>query len=371
MPVIYITKTFKKGQLIMKKYLLSMAVICVIYLILTNVAASITYAKDAMNICFEMIIPTLFPFFICSGILIYSGFCEVLAKMFKGCMKPLFGINPAGSSAFILSIVSGYPLGAVTAGELYENNYLSKTEAERLLAFCNNSGPLFILGSVGAAVYANMKLGVMLYITHILAALTVGFIFRFYKKNDFVQPPTIMSSPKRSLGEIFNIALQSAIKNILTVCGAVIFFSIISRIVIGIFPLSSTLDALFSGITEFATGTVKIASLTAPMAEKLVLTAFIVGFAGLSVHMQVIAVIAKYRLSLIPYFLGKFLHGILAALYMLIYLHFAPISEAVFCPSVSKAFAASSALESITAICVVIACIISAFVLMFKEKARN
>lgn len=355
----------------MKKYLISMAVICVIYLVVCNASASIIYAKDAMNMCCEMIIPTLFPFFICSGILIYSGFCEVLAKIFRGCMKPLFGINPAGSSAFILGIVSGYPLGAVTAGELYENNYLSKTEAERLLAFCNNSGPLFILGSVGAAVYANMSFGIMLYVTHILAALTVGILFRFYKKNSFVQLPTIMSSPERSVGEIFNIALQNAIKNILTVCGAVVFFSIISRIILDIFPLEGTIYAVLSGITEFATGTLKISALTVPIAEKLILTAFIVGFAGISVHMQVIAVIAKYRLSLVPYFAGKLLHGIFAALYTIIYLHFRPITEAVFNPSASKAFAAASSFEIAAAICTIAACVICAAVLFIKEKSEQ
>ena len=108
----------------MKKFLLHMAVICILYLIITNAQKSVIYAVDAMNICFSMIIPTLFPFFICSGLLIYSGFCESLAKVFRFCMMPLFRINPAGSSAFILGIVSGYPLGAVTAAELYSNNYI-------------------------------------------------------------------------------------------------------------------------------------------------------------------------------------------------------------------------------------------------------
>ena len=326
----------------MKKYLLSVAAICAVYLILCNAQMSIVYAKDALNLCFEMIIPTLFPFFICSGILIYSGFCEILAKMFRFCMKPLFGINPAGASAFVLGIISGYPLGAITAGELYENNYISKTEAERLLAFCNNSGPLFILGSVGAAVYADMRIGAALYLTHILAALTVGIIFRFYKKSGFVQPPTVMTTPERSVGEIFNISLQNSIKNILTVCGAIVFFCMISRLALGVLPIGGTVYAVLSGIAEFASGTANIAALSVPMAKKLILTAFVVGFAGLCVHMQVIAVIAKYRLSLVPYFVGKLLHGTLAALYMLVYLHFKPITSAVFAPSASKAFAASS-----------------------------
>ena len=85
-------------------------------------------------------------------------------------MKPLFGVGEAGAAAFILGIVSGYPLGAVTAGQLYESNYLTKTEAERLCAFCNNSGPLFIIGSVGAAIYGNAGIGIMLYLFHILAS---------------------------------------------------------------------------------------------------------------------------------------------------------------------------------------------------------
>lgn len=355
----------------MKKFILYVLVTAVICLIIANAQQSVVFARDAINICFEMIIPTLFPFFICSGLLIYSGFCEVLAKLFRFCMKPLFGISPAGSSAFILGIVSGYPLGAITAGELYSNNYLSKTEAERLLAFCNNSGPLFILGSVGIAVYADMRIGVMLYISHILAALTVGVLFRFYKKNDFSAPPTIMTSPKRSLGEIFNISLQNAISSMLTVCGAVLFFSVVSRLALDLVSLNPTVNAILAGITEFVTGTVKISVLNIGIAKKLILTSFIVGFAGLSVHAQVLAVISKYGLSLKPYFIGKLLHGIFAALYTFLYLSKFPITTAVFAPSMSKSFAAASAYELIFAAAVVIGCIAFAAVLFIKEQKKS
>ena len=355
----------------MKKYLMSIAAICAVYLIVQHAALSVAYVKDAMNLCFEMIIPTLFPFFVCSGILIYSGFCEIPAKMLRFCMKPMFGVSPAGASAFVLGIISGYPLGAITAGELYENNYISKTEAERLLAFCNNSGPLFILGSVGAAVYSDIKIGAMLYLTHILAAITVGVIFRFYKKNEFTAPPTVMTTPKRSVGEIFNIALQNAIRNILTVCGAIVFFSMISRIALNILPLNETIYAVLSGIMEFAGGTAAVANLSLPIAKKLIITAVSVGFAGICVHIQVIAVIAKYRLSLVPYFIGKLLHGLLAALYMLILLHFKPITNAVFAPSAAKAFAASSSIEIASVAVFSIIGIVAAAVLKRIDAKEN
>lgn len=109
-----------------KKILIYLFAVGAVVLLIKNASSAIRYASDAIDLCLEMIVPTLFPFFICSGILIYSGFCELLAKAFQFCMYPLFRISPVGSSAFILGIVSGYPLGAVTAGELYANNYISK-----------------------------------------------------------------------------------------------------------------------------------------------------------------------------------------------------------------------------------------------------
>lgn len=326
---------------------------------------AISYAKNALDICFGMIVPSLFPFFICSGILIYSGFCELLSKMFRFCMRPLFGVSPAGSSAFILGIVSGYPLGAITAGELYSNSYLSKTEAERLLAFCNNSGPLFILGSVGIAIYTNIGYGIALYVSHILAALTVGVLFRFYGRNKHSAPPSKMTSPNRSIGEIFDISLQNGIRNILTVCGAVLFFSVVSRLILDLIPLSGTAEAVVSGILEFVTGTVRISQLGINTARKLILTAVIVGFAGISVHAQVMAVIAKYRLSLLPYIIGKALHGILAGIYMFIYIQINPITSVVFKTSISGSLAASSAFETVTAaiaVCLCAACALGLFV---------
>lgn len=355
---------------IKKICLYTLTVLCIVFLVKDSQKA-ILYAHDAINICFEMIVPTLFPFFICSGILIYSGFCELLAKAFQFCMYPLFHVSPAGSGAFILGIISGYPLGAVTAGELYANNYLSKTEAQRLLAFCNNSGPLFILGSVGIAVYSNMHYGVALYVTHILAALTVGILFRFYGRSHHHAPKTIMTSPDRNIGEIFDISLQNGIKNILTVCGAVLFFSVISRLMIDTLPFDNTIDAVVSGFIEFVTGTVKVSNLTVTTAKKLILTAVIVGFAGLSVHAQVMAVIAKYRLSLLPYIIGKLLHGIFAGLYMLIYLKVNPITETVFRHSMSRSFTASSVIEIVTSLMTMALCIICALMLYIKEYKKT
>ena len=45
------------------------------------------------------------------------------------------------------------------------------TEAERLLAFCNNSGPAFILGVVGVGVFGSSRVGLLLYLAHAAASI--------------------------------------------------------------------------------------------------------------------------------------------------------------------------------------------------------
>ncbi len=84
--------------------------------------------------------------------------------------------------AFIMGIISGYPMGAKIACDFRENNICSKEECERLLSFTNNSGPLFIVGTVGILMYGNTAIGLLLFITHILACLTVGFFYLYFGK---------------------------------------------------------------------------------------------------------------------------------------------------------------------------------------------
>lgn len=320
----------------MKKAALYIFLLGITALILVSPENSLQYAKSGLTLCYDIIIPALFPFFVCSGLLIYSGICNDLARLFGPVMRPLFNVNGSGAAAFVLGIVSGYPLGALTACRLYEGCYLSKSEAERLLAFCNNSGPLFILGSVGTALYHSPKIGTALYISHILAALSVGVIFRFYGRGTFSAPSTEINQKKADGGEIFSAVLSNSLQSILTVCGAVVFFSVISNAAAAYLPLAPSVKPLILGLVEFTTGVNAIYLSEGSLYTKLLLSAFVVGFAGLSVHVQVIGIISKYRLRLLPYFCGKLLHGIFSVIYLYIILHLYPGTLSVFSASEAR-----------------------------------
>lgn len=298
----------------MKKRIFHLCVLFVIVLILFRAESVITHTKESVIMCFDIIIPSLFPFFVCSGLLIYSGFAESVAKYARHIMRPVFNVAPTGAAAFVLGIISGFPSGAICARDLYKCGNLSKAEAERLLSFCNNSGPLFIIGSIGTAIYSKPIYGVVLYLIHIISSVIVGIIFRGYGKNRHSSPPTRINTNELSIPQTVTVSLDTASKNILTVCFSIIFFSAIARTLFELLPLTPTLDAIVSGLCEFSTGVLKVSGLDSNIAQKLVLTSLIVGFSGLSVHLQVMSVTADAGLSLTPYILGKSLHGIISAI---------------------------------------------------------
>ena len=97
-------------------------------------------AKDGLMLCYNVILPSLFPFFVLSSLSVDLGFTRLFGRLLEPVMRPLFRISGAGASAFALGCIGGYPVGAKTAVSLYESGQCSRSEAHRLLAFCNNCG---------------------------------------------------------------------------------------------------------------------------------------------------------------------------------------------------------------------------------------
>ena len=105
--------------------------------------------KDALVLCARSVIPSLFPFLVISSLLLFLGFGQLTAPWLAGLMEPLFRVPGAGSAALLLGLIGGYPIGAQTAAELYRGGLVTRAEAERLLAFCNNSNPVFLISVLG------------------------------------------------------------------------------------------------------------------------------------------------------------------------------------------------------------------------------
>ena len=154
-------------------FILVFFTICLVVFSNSNLKA----AKNGLVLWANSVVPSLFPFFVATELLSYTNFTYYLGKLLNKFMKPLFNIRGEGSFAFIMGILSGYPMGAKIAANFRQNNICSKVECERLLSFTNNSGPLFIIGSVGISLFGNQTIGIILLITHILACITVVYVY--------------------------------------------------------------------------------------------------------------------------------------------------------------------------------------------------
>lgn len=303
-------------------------------------------AREGLMLCYNVILPSLFPFFVLSALVVDLGLAGYIGRALEGLMRPLFRVPGACASAFALGFVGGYPVGARTALSLYEKGMCTKTEAERLLAFCNNSGPAFILGVVGAGVFASSRVGLLLYLAHAAASVCVGLLFRFYGRErggrERRASPTFGAE---RITAAFTGAVKNSFLSTLNICAFVVFFTVVIKLLFlsGLLPgLAGALGAILSPLglsTRWAerllTGLIELTSgvwtLTGAgtMSGKLSMAAFLLGWAGLSVHCQVLSFLGGSGLSVKTYIGGKLLHGGLSALFIGLLLRFFPLEEPV------------------------------------------
>ena len=77
-------------------------------------------ASGGLELCLNVIIPSLFPFFVISTLAVELGLAEKMGRLIQPVMRRLFNVSGACASAFVLGFVGGYPVGARTAIALYE-----------------------------------------------------------------------------------------------------------------------------------------------------------------------------------------------------------------------------------------------------------
>lgn len=289
---------------------------------------AIAGARDGLALCFNVIVPSLFPFFVLSSLVVDLGLAAYLGRALEGLMRPLFRVSGSCAAAVALGFIGGYPVGARTALQLYQQGLCSKTEAERLLAFCNNSGPAFILGVVGAGVFGDSRVGFLLYLTHALASLAVGLLFRFYggsQRQRAAQPPRPKPIQTVTLPAAFTGAVARSLQSTLNICAFVVFFAVVLQLfsAYGVFAALANLlslagfqpewaQRLVAGLLELSSGVSSLRG-TTQLAGRVSMAAFMLGWAGLSVHCQVLSFLVDSGLSAKTYLAGKLCHGLIAA----------------------------------------------------------
>lgn len=295
-----------------RKKLVSAAGICAaaLYLLLQP-RQSAAAVSEGLRLCLDRIVPALLPYLVLSGLFLSSGGAQALGRRVGGGVQKLFHIGSSGVIALILGLTGGYPVGAKTAAQLCREGIVTRSDAQQLLNFCNNAGPAFLFGVVGAACYRSSAVGAALYAIHALSALFCGIFLRGKRPPMETEPP---QKPIPNFSESFFSAVKGAGRTLGMICLLVSLFSVCIDAVRNVLPIGGAANAIVTSFLELSSGCFAVASSPLPWAAKFSLTAASVGWGGVCVHMQTLAEIRGAGLSIRPYLLAKALQAVFSAL---------------------------------------------------------
>lgn len=298
--------------------------ICAMAALIFSSEQVISSCRGALTLCCELIIPSLFPFFLLSILMNRLKIPFYLGKIFAPFSRLLFGVSGTGGTALVMGLCGGYPLGAAYIADMRKSGLIERDESERLLAFCNNSGPAFIIGAVGTGIFRSSAVGLYLYGIHILSAILTGLFFRrgTAESDGDIRPPAPLP-----FAQAFTETVKDAVISILNVCGYVVCFTVLVglldadgffSLIIG--HLSHMSGAELHWVRAFLTGILELGSGTGQMQGlnllpiNLALAAFLVGWGGVSVHFQTMAQIADTDIKGSLHFAGRLICASIAAL---------------------------------------------------------
>ena len=305
--------------------ILSLLILAVIILFVMRPKVGMQACFDGVSVWAKSLLPALFPFFILTGLLTHLGVVEKLSKKISKLTSVVFGCSGVSSYVYLMSILSGYPVGAKITADLYLNNTITSKEAIKITTFTSTSGPLFIIGTVGIAMFNSFYLGLIVLIAHFVGAILNGVLFRSYKISE--QDNFNVQTMDLNLEDI----MLSSIKSILIIGGYVaIFFVLIAIIesyhifdplvwglskILGLCGLNNiSASAIISGVLEVTKGCLVLSTAKLPLKVSAIIATFLISFGGLCIHAQAFTFLRKFGMKYRLFVLIKLCHALLASL---------------------------------------------------------
>ena len=294
------------------------------FLLILCFGGNFAYAvSDGIALWAAAVLPALFPYLFLTAILSSLSVTNKIHKFLSPLTTKLFNVGGVCGYALLISLFSGYPIGAKTVGELREQGAISSAESVRAAALCSSSSPMFILASVGNLMFNSPLFGILLYLSHIISVFIVGIIFSFYKRKE--KPLNAPPTHKKSSDNLLYDGAYSAVISILIVGGLITVFYLLTEI-LSTLKILSPLTCVFTfifGDEQVAKGLIYglfectkglktlshggITHLSLPVAAALC------SFGGLSVIAQSIAFLKKAKIKAAPFLFAKVTQAAISA----------------------------------------------------------
>lgn len=293
---------------------------CLVMMVFPSIA--LNAARKGISLWASSVLPALLPFFICANFMTALGLPVYIGRIFEKPFQKLFGAPGVSAFVFSVSITSGYPMGAKLIGDFGRSKAVTRNEARRMLTFCSTSGPLFMLGAVGAGMLASPAAGAVIALSHYLGALLNGLLYQIFsskKPEPNHEVPGRATIAKGNLLDMFTDSMITSFRALGIICGYIVLFMLITDFI----QFSGVLNSLqadwskgfIKGFLEMTVGCSSIAeSRELTLLYQCILCTFLISFGGLSVYAQSMSMLSGLNIGSVYYLAIKLTHGLLAAI---------------------------------------------------------
>ena len=256
--------------------------------------------RSGLHICSSSVIPSLFPFLVLSDFTVRSGLGGMAGEKISPVTEKLFRLPGAAGCAVMMSLVGGFPVGAKMAAQLYENGEITQSQGRRMLTFCVNAGPAFVVGTVGSVMLSSRKAGVLLLVSLTVTAICEGIAaglfsdkaeIRVHRKKPDFNPSVLTESVSQAVQTMFGI------------CAWIMLFSGLNSLLSRL-PVSDSAAAWLSMLTEVTNGCIS-ASGRFPVC----VLALTLGWSGLAVHCQILPFLQTLGMKLRFFWISRLITG--------------------------------------------------------------
>lgn len=268
-----------------------------------------TGALKGISLCLNVLIPSLFPFMAASTFIVKSGLAHKLGKPLNKITKSLFGLSGSFAPVLLLSMLGGYPVGAKGISQLYESKSVSESECKRAALFAVCAGPGFIISFVGASLYGNKILGLIIFFSQVASVILTGVVIKLFSKGrkNFYSETRYNSNETSISSAIVESAAEGA-KGILNICAFVVLFSAFAEMI-----SQAIENDLVKGVVYCA---LEVCSAVNFISAKstVEMCAFAVGFGGICVHFQIFSALGSLKINKPAFFALRIIQGIITAI---------------------------------------------------------
>lgn len=291
----------------------SLSVLCLL-LLLFQPGLALEGARQGILLWGNVILPTLLPFMICSGVIVAMDAIYILTGPFRPILSGLLRLSGQGSFCLMSGLLCGYPMGAKTTSDFLDSGRITPEEGKYLLAISNHPSPMFVLGYIMAQIRLIPGAGqecplwavaTALYLPVIPISLLARRCYQ-YKKNTSHSPD---QREKEEYPFSFDNHMMSSFETMVKIGGYIMLFSILA-LYLSALPLGlpDLLRPALLGAVEITTGIQAIAR-TVPGLTGAMLIIGSAAFGGCSGIFQTRSVLKNAGLSIRHYVLWKLLHS--------------------------------------------------------------